>query len=137
MKIVNKLLLITFGTALVALSVGTPTVAQTKFQPIETHSEAYTFCDFNNGLPEGLGFFPEQSKNYNISDPDHSNFVFNNSINQLIITLASKPSSINNILNFRIDTDKIINSFLVFNCLIVITLCVLEVLLIVDQEWSN
>ncbi len=134
MKIFNKLLLTTVGTSLVALSVGTAEVAQAKFKPIEVDSEAHTFYDFNNGLSEGLGFSPKQSKNYNISDGDHSNFVFNNLRNQLTITLASELSSINNIL---IDTDKIINSFLVFNCLIVIALCVLEVLLIVHEEYSN
>ncbi len=137
MKIVNKLLLTTVGTALVALSVGTAEVAQAKFKPIEADSEAHTFRDFNNGLPEGLGFSPKQSKNYHIGDTNGSNFVFNNSRNKLTITLDSELSSINNILNFRIDTNKIINSFLVFNCLILIALCVLEVLLIVDEECSN
>ncbi|MDJ0516148.1 MAG: hypothetical protein QNJ74_07755 [Trichodesmium sp. MO_231.B1] len=137
MKIFNKLLLTTVGTSLVALSVGTAEVAQAKFKPIEVDSEAHTFYDFNNGLSEGLGFSPKQSKNYNISDGDRSNLVFNNSRNQLTITLVSELSSINNILNILIDTNKIINSFLVFNCLIVIALCVLEVLLIVDEKCSN
>ncbi len=110
MKIVNKLLLTTVGTAFVALSVGTAEVAQAK---------------------------SANSENYNISDAVHSNSVVNNSRNTSTITLASKPSSINNRLNFRIDTDTIINSFLLFNCLIVMSLCVLEVLLILDEECLN
>ncbi|MGD1717057.1 hypothetical protein [Hydrocoleum sp. CS-953] len=137
MKTFNKLLLTTVGTALVTLSVGTAEVAQAKFKSIEANSEAHTFSEFNNRMSEGLGFSPKQSKTYHISAADRSNFVFNNNISTSTITLASEPSSINNRLNFRIDTNTIVNGFLIFNCLILMALCVLEVLFIVDEDFSN
>ncbi len=114
MNITKKILLTGAGTTLIAfaLSFRTAETTQGKFKAVKANSEAHTFFDFNNRLP----FDPKHSKNTVSFIPEASTI------------------DIDNILNFGVYTNTIANIFLVFNFWILITLFVLEILLIFEEE---
>ena len=152
----KKLFLTTVGTAIIALSIGIVEAATTQ-KIIGTHSfsgQNNSFqVDFDKYLDEtditeltldlsltpnasfnldNKFFFPGElgfaSQVNNTNNYSITNLVVSNNQKVLTSSFAMETFSENNLFNFGIDIDFFVNSFLLFNCIMLMLILLVEIL---------